>query len=384
MKMRCRPCVSVLLALVVGLPAVADEARPLLETLQTAGPKGAGSRELAQAWRKLAESDPKRLPAILEGLDGASPLAANWIGSAADAVARRTLDRGGTLPSKDLKAFLLDTRHSARARRLAYEWLVQLDPTTPERLLPGMLHDPSAELRRDAVDRLIGRAAKLSDEAAAAEYQTALSAARDLDQIRSLAGRLDKLGRKVDLARQLGCLVRWRVIGPWDNTDRKGFDTAYPPEQQTEPSFSETYEGKPKKTEPRTLKWIDHATEHALGEVDLNKVLVEEKNVVAYLATEFLSDKEQDVELRMTSNNAIKVWANGQLVARHEVYHGGGQFDQYAARASLRPGRNLILAKVCQNAQTQSWARKWSFQLRVCDPTGGAVLAVDREPAKND
>ncbi|GAG48789.1 unnamed protein product, partial [marine sediment metagenome] len=37
---------------------------------------------------------------------------------------------------------------------------------------------------------------------------------------------------------------------------------------------------------------------------------------------------------------------------------------------------------VCQNAQTQSWAKHWDFKLRVCDPTGGSVLSTDRDKAK--
>jgi hypothetical protein len=57
--------------------------------------------------------------------------------------------------------------------------------------------------------------------------------------------------------------------------------------------------------------------------------------------------------------------------------------DQYVSPAVLRPGRNVILVKVCQNEQTQSWAREWSFQLRVCDATGGAVLSSGRPSIKS-
>ncbi|MCY2966027.1 MAG: hypothetical protein NT069_20755 [Planctomycetota bacterium] len=33
---------------------------------------------------------------------------------------------------------------------------------------------------------------------------------------------------------------------------------------------------------------------------------------------------------------------------------------------------------MCQNEQTDSWAQRWQIQLRVCDPTGTAVLSADR------
>jgi len=57
------------------------------------------------------------------------------------------------------------------------------------------------------------------------------------------------------------------------------------------------------------------------------------------------------------------------------VYHSGSQPDQFVNRVVLQPGRNVILVKVCQNEQTQDWAQRWDFQLRVCDETGGAVLS---------
>ena len=53
-------------------------------------------------------------------------------------------------------------------------------------------------------------------------------------------------------------------------------------------------------------------------------------------------------------------------------HHGGG-LDQYAARATLKKGANVILLKVCQNEQTEMWAQDWRFQLRVCEPIGAAV-----------
>jgi hypothetical protein len=67
------------------------------------------------------------------------------------------------------------------------------------------------------------------------------------------------------------------------------------------------------------------------------------------------------------------------LIDEHNVYHAGSQMDQYMCRATLKAGRNVILIKVCQNDQPQDWARSWSFQLRVCDSTGGAVLSTDRK-----
>ena len=74
----------------------------------------------------------------------------------------------------------------------------------------------------------------------------------------------------------------------------------------------------------------------------------------------------------------LQIWLNGKLLASAEAYHANGTMDQYVGAGGLKPGRNVILLKICQNEQTETWAQDWKFQLRVCDPTGGAVLATDR------
>jgi hypothetical protein len=358
-----------------ALPAAAGELEPLLKTLQAVGPKGAGNRRAAWAWEQLARADAGQLPVILAGLDGAGPLAANWIRTAVDAIAQRQLQQGGRLPAAELERFVLDRRHAPRARRLAYELLLRVDPSAPRRLLAGMLDDPSLELRRDAVTQRIEEAAALETrqpDQAAAVYQKALGAARDLDQISLLAGRLRKLGLEVDLPRHFGFLVRWKVIGPFDNADEKGFDAVYPPEREID--LRAPCEGK-----HAEVKWIDYVTRNEYGKVDLNKGLAHEKEAAGYALAYFLSKGRQEVEIRAASENAIKIWLNGRLISQRNVYHMGSQTDQFVSRVALKPGRNVILVKLCQDANPASWADSWGFQLRVCDANGTAVLSTDRE-----
>jgi hypothetical protein len=368
------------LATACTAPALAVDVKPLLETLQRVGPKGAGNREASEAWEQLAQAEAAKLPVILQALDNARPLSANWIRCAVDAIAERQLQRGGTLPQAELEQFVRDTRHAPRARRLAYEWLTSVDPTASARLIPGMLNDPSVEMRRDAVAGVISdaaRAAQLGEPSDALPmYRRALQAARDLDQIRLLAGRLRDLGEEVDLARHLGFILRWRLIGPFDNTGTEGFRVAYPPEREIEPDAA--YQGK-----HGEVKWVDYLSEEKgadqCGLVDFNKALGEEKAVVGYAMAAFISDAKREVELRLASDNAVKLWLNGTLLDQHSVYHAGFHMDQYTSRGTLKLGRNVILVKVCQNEQSQDWALGWSFRLRVCDATGGAVLSADRK-----
>lgn len=364
------------LAVTLSPQAVAADLEPPLKQLLAVGPQGAGNRDAQQAWEQIARADASHLPTILAALDEAGPLAANWVRCAADAIAQREVRRHGKLPREELERFVLDRQHAPRARRLAYEWLVRADPTASDRLIPGMLDDPSVELRRDAVARLIDEAEPMAEggqpRKAVPLWRKALTAARDLDQIKLLAARLKEQGEPVDLARHFGFVVRWKLIGPFDNTGEKGYDVAYPPEREID--LAASYPGK-----HGQVTWIEHETDQEFGRVDLNKALVEEKDVVGYATAEFFADREREVELRLASDNAVKLWLGGTLIDEHNVYHAGSQFDQYASRGVLRPGRNVILVKICQNEQTQDWARGWSFQLRLCDSTGGAVLASDRE-----
>jgi hypothetical protein len=353
-----------------AVAAIAADVAPLVKTLRAVGPEGAGHVEAARAWQQLARADAAQLPETLAALDEAGPLSANWIRTAVDAIAQRQLQQGRPLPAVELERFIRDRRHAPRARRLAYEWLLRADPSASDRLIPGMLDDPSVELRRDAVARLMSEAAGLATadrkEEAVAAYRRALAAARDLDQVDQLAERLGKLGQSVDLARQLGFLVHWKLLGPFENAAGKGFDAAYAPERETR--LDASYPGK-----HGPVRWIDYTSSDPRGTVDCNKALAEEKEVVGYALAEFVADRPREVQLRLSTDNAVKLFLNGRVVDQHKVYHAGYQPDQYVNRVRLTSGRNLILVKVCQNEQTEDWARGWDFKLRVCDETGGAV-----------
>jgi hypothetical protein len=362
---------AVCLAWARVVPGEAAETGQLLQQLRAVGPQGVGHGEATLAWERLAKADASELPAVLAGMDGAGPLTTNWIATAVDGIAERQLQRGGRLPAAELEKFLLDTRHAPHARRLAYEWLVRVDAKAPDRLLPGMLHDPSLELRRDAVARPIEQAAALAKAEkrveAVALYKEALHAARDLDQVRLVADRLRKLGEKVDMARLLGYVVRWKVIGPFDNAGGKGFDAVYAPEREIR--LDATYPGT-----KGDVRWVDFLAADDRGTVDLNKALGEQKSVAGYAMAEFMSDRRQEVQLRLSSDDAVKVWLSGKPVNQYPVYHSGTQPDQYVNTVVLAPGRNVILVKVCQNEIPQDWARQWDFQLRVCDADGAGIL----------
>lgn len=228
-----------------------------------------------------------------------------------------------------------------------------------------MLNDPSVEFRRDAVARLIGEAendeSSSKADAARETYHKALSAVRDLDQVQAIVKKLEGFGEKVDLTRHFGYLIKWKLIGPFDNTDEKGFDIAYPPERGVD--FAAEYKGT-----SGSIKWTDHTTEDPYGKVDLNKLLVKANSLVAYAAAEFMADKPGNAEIRMATTNANKIWLNGELITQNNVYHAGEKMDQYIGKGKLKAGRNVILVKVLQNNQKEDWCRTGIFSCASATP----------------
>ena len=365
------------------LPAEAAELPSLLKTLRQMEGEGSNNPAATTAWKELTQAAPDKLPEILAAFDDCTVIGANWLNLAVDTIADRAADKGAKLPAKELEEFVLDRQRNPRARRLAYDLLLRVDPAAEGRLVPVMLNDPGVEFRRDAVAHLLRQADGLFAGKDASEtrllqqviYRQTLNAARDDDQIKTIVQKLKKLGVEVDLPRHFGFLMNWKTVGPFENKGRKGFGTVFPPEKEL--NLTAQYQG----TEG-AVKWQDYQTKHDYGMVDINQPYGMLKEVLAYAVTDFNSATEQEVELRLGCKNAWKVWLNGELLFQRDEYHRGMRLDQYRLKANLKQGRNVIMLKLCQNEQMENWTKEWQFQLRVCDATGTAILSTSR-PAGN-
>lgn len=355
-------------------PARADLASAL-GALGRLGSEGQGNEPAKAAWVEIASAPADDLPKLLEAMDGAGALARNYLFSAATAIADRALAEGKPLPVTRLGDFLMDTGHAPKSRRLAYELLARADAAVAEAMLPGFLDDPASELRRDAVQRLMDQATRILGEgrtnAAGVVYRQALGFARDGDQIEALVKPLKEMGRPVDLVGQLGFLMRWHVVGPFDNTGLAGFDTAYPPEAGVK--LDATYDGKDGK-----VAWKEFTGTHEFGMVDFNKAIGMLKEVTGYAYAEFESDADRPAEVRLGCKNGWKVWLNGRYLFGRDEYHRGAEMDQYRMPVDLKAGRNTLLVKLTQNEQKEEWTVEWEFQLRITDPTGRVIRPVAR------
>ncbi len=361
-----------------ALLSSAEWSGPLQQILKV-GPEGAGNTEAAAAWADLTAHGPEVILPLLEAMETAGPIPRNWMRSAVETVFERELAAGATLPASQIRAFVVDRKNEPNARRLAFDLYGKVSPADAGTLIPGMIDDPSAPLRREAVARLITEGNAQLDagekEQSLATLDRALDAARDIDQIDTVAKLLrEKLGQQLDLPQHFGFLMHWHLIAPFDNTERQGFDTVFPPE--TEINLSSAYEGK----EGKSVTWQEYASADDYGKVDFNTPFSPLKQVTGYAYTEFTSAEAREAEIRLGCKNAWKIWFNGELLFGRDEYHRGQRIDQYSLPIKLKEGKNTILVKACQNEQEQDWTVQWEFQLRLCDSTGTAILATDRKP----
>ncbi len=355
--------------LAITSPAFADLAADL-NVLRSVGAEGKGNEAAVTAWQQVAKAPAAELPVLLAAMDGANPLAANYLRAAIGTVEER---EAKALPVPALVKFVRDTQHSPAARAAAFDLVQRHAREEADKLAPELIEDPSAELRRHPVARLIDEGtallAKGDKEAAAKAFEKGMQGARDEDQIKTLAKQLKGLNLPVDLPKHFGFLMNWKVIAPFSNLERKGFDTAYPPEEKLD--FTATYPGKGK-----DAAWQDFASVDEYGKIDFNKPFGMEKEVVGYAATEFTSTTERDAEIRIGCKDGWKVWLNGKLLFARDEYHRGAKLDQYKLPCHLKAGANTLLVKCCQNEQKETWTVEWEFQLRICDATGTAILAA--------
>lgn len=347
----------------------------LLDKVKEVRRDGQGVSEASRAASKLSEEDASNLMRILGGFEGANPLAANMLRSAVETMVDRAAGSGQTLPTRELALLVTESpEKDPRARQLAFEILKKGDPAAADKILPDLLNDRNPVLRRAAVEHWIQEAVRQEgageDAQAKTAYERALEGAVDDDQVKSIAKGLKSQGIEVNIQEHFAFLTDWKIVGPFDNRGMVGFDIAYPPESNSE--LDKRYPG-----QLGEVAWQPLTTEDDYGVVDIAQSLENYKGSVMYLRTQITSPREQDVEIRLGTANAWKLWLNGEYLFGREEYHRGMSLDQYRIPARLQDGENVLLLKLLQNEQSQDWAQSYKFQLRLTDESGRALRFAD-------
>lgn len=354
----------------------ADSASALAAIRQVA-PEGVGHSTAMAAVKNLSQLDAQALPEVLAAMDGANPLAKNWLFGVAGTLADR-----GNLPTAALEAYFEDRQHDADARYWVFQLLTKDSAAERAARMEQLLEDPSAELKYLAVEHHLKQVDSLRE---AGDQQSQLNllarlleASRNPPQIQKIAGLLKEVNQPVELQKHFGFIAQWHVVGPFDNVGQKAFDVVYGPEQELIAGsgkaldLSAMHAGK-----AGEVTWKLVSTDKEDGTVDLNVAYNNEKGAICYAFSIFNSTTAQACEVRLGCTNANQLWLNGKKLISNEVYHTASAIDQYTARGELRAGPNTILLKICQNEQTEQWAQDFAFQFRVTDLTGKAIRSVE-------
>ena len=142
---------------------------------------------------------------------------------------------------------------------------------------------------------------------------------------------------------QLPNLVgKWYSVGPFDNSERQAFDTAYPPEKAVD--LKATYPGK----KGKKIGWKEFKDFPVGTLINLAALFPgDESNSAMYLYHEFTSDQAFKLPLSLGSDDTLSVFFNGKRVL-HEPHERGVAADQDRAMVDVKVGTNQLLIKVCQ------------------------------------
>jgi hypothetical protein len=135
---------------------------------------------------------------------------------------------------------------------------------------------------------------------------------------------------------------KWYYAGPFDNADRQGFATAYPPEKGVD--LTATYTGK----DGVQVAWKE-LRRFTPGQVhDLIRLFPGVRtDAVVYLYHEFTSEKAFTWPLSLGADDSLSVWFNGKRVV-HEDHERAAAPDQFKPDLKVVAGTNKLLLKVVQ------------------------------------
>ena len=136
---------------------------------------------------------------------------------------------------------------------------------------------------------------------------------------------------------------KWYIAGPFDSTERAGFDFAFPPENGFDPKA--TYAGKC----GAKVQWKEFSGFKTGAIVDLAKATGTKSDAAVYLYHAFESPKAFQWPLSFGSDDTLSVFVNGKRVY-HEPHVRPAAPDQDRVVIDVKEGKNELLVKVCQEA----------------------------------
>ena len=183
-------------------------------------------------------------------------------------------------------------------------------------------------------------------------------------------GRLDQAEARL-LAE--GYLVRWQIVGPFDNAGRKGEAEAHAP--QLEPfSAAQVMEGK-LPGEPLSWRHYDYEGIPRGGYVSFDDLLRPNEDVTGYATCWVHVDAPTEAVLHLGTGGPYRAWVGTTVVGHGQAYRAPHPL-QDAHPVSLQAGWNRVLVK------TSAQAGMWGFYARLSQRSGAPIpgLQLTAEP----
>lgn len=172
-----------------------------------------------------------------------------------------------------------------------------------------------------------------------------------------------------EYADKAASITDWQLVGEFENISTSGFDKAYPPVAQTgnDKPFTNKYGA--------AVHWVNIPAVRNDRWVDFNYYYSSTHNSVVYAQNFVVSDKEQEVQLRIGVSGSVKVWVNDKEVISESEERNNGT-DSYIALVKLNKGANRILVQL-----GESYCNNINFMLRLTDSNGTPIpnLTVSKE-----
>lgn len=172
-----------------------------------------------------------------------------------------------------------------------------------------------------------------------------------------------------EYADKAASITDWQLVGEFENISTSGFDKAYPPITQTgnDKPFTNKYGA--------AVRWVNIPAVRNDRWIDFNYYYASTHNSVAYAQNFVVSDREQEVQLRIGVSGSVKVWVNDKEVISESEERNNGT-DSYIAQVQLNKGANRILVQL-----GESYCSNINFMLRLTDSNGTPIpnLTVSKE-----
>ncbi len=135
-------------------------------------------------------------------------------------------------------------------------------------------------------------------------------------------------------------ITDWWLIGPFDNSSRKGMEKVYPPEKEFIPNRKYTT----RNNRQVIWQWYD-GKENAY--ISLAKLFKHSDEDVVYARRIFNLKENVNLKIGLGSNDGVKMWINGKLVHSNIVARTAIPNDDVVT-VPFKKGENVILLKIDQ------------------------------------